>query len=198
MLLCIIAKPCDENGNFLPPETPPCSRVDPQPNQWMPFCSRVEFETAEFLFKKDQMSAGHINELFELWAASNVALGGSPPFKNSRDMYQTIDLATLGDVPWQSFTLRYQGEIDPTQSPSWKMANHMIWYRDPHQVVKNLLANSDFAGEVDFAPLRAYDAASRRQYHNFMSGDWSWERAVSISKCVLPPPLTSLPGHPCS
>jgi hypothetical protein len=79
-------QPCDKDGNILPPGTPPVPRVHPPPTDWTPFRSRIEFETAEFLFKKDQMSAGGINELMGLWAASNVKFGGLAPFKNCADV----------------------------------------------------------------------------------------------------------------
>ena len=124
------------------------------------------------------MSGGCINDLMELWTASNVRVGGLPPFRNAPDMYQKIDDATLGDVPWQSFTLQHQSCGDAAESPSWMTSEHTVWFRDPHQVMKNLLANPAFADQIDFVPLRDYDAAGERQYHNFMSGDWSWEQAV--------------------
>jgi hypothetical protein len=93
-------------------------------------------------------------------------------------MYQTIDDATLGDVPWQSFTLQHQSNGDAAESPSWMTSEHTVWFRDPHEVAKTLLANPAYADKIDFAPLRDYDAAGDRQYHNFMSGDWAWEQAV--------------------
>ena len=124
------------------------------------------------------MSAGRINELMGLWAASNVKLGGSAPFKNCLDMYRTIDNVALGDIPWKSFKLCYEGEMHPTESPSWMTDHHTIWYRDPNEVVKNLLANPDFVGEMKLGPHRDYDAAGQRQYSDFLSGDWSWAQAV--------------------
>jgi hypothetical protein len=164
----------------------------------MPFQSRVDFETAEFLFKKDQMSAGRINELLGLWAASNVKLGGSAPFKSAAQMYQTIDNAALGDIPWQSFKLHYERETHPTESPSWMTDEHTIWYRDPHEVVKNLLANPDFVGGMKLAPHRDYDVNGQCQYSDFMSGDWSWGQAVCILLSLIgSPSLICFPGCPC-
>jgi len=147
-----LSRPCDEHGNYLQPDTPPPARTDANPDDWTPFGSHVEFETAEFLYKKVQMSAGDINFLFELWTAYNFQRGGSAPFNNAGDMYRHIDNATLGEVPWQSFTLKYQGAFDPEQSPSWKGAEHVVWFMDPHEVVKKLLANPDFTDGIDFTP----------------------------------------------
>jgi hypothetical protein len=148
---------------------------------WGPFCSRIEFETAEFLYKKDQMPVGNINELLELWAASTAALGGSPPFNSAREMHHKIDEATLGDVAWESFRLCFRGDRDGPEQPEWMDAEYTVWHRDPHKVARNLLSNADFMNEVDLVPFHSYDAAGCRQYHNFMSGDWSWKQAVRIS-----------------
>jgi hypothetical protein len=126
------------------------------------------------------MAAGCIDKLMELWAASNVAHGGSSPFRNAHDMYQTIDRVALGDVAWDSFKLWYRGEVDP-QSPTWMMTKHMIWFWDPQKVIQNLLANADFMAETNLAPHRDYDAKGQHQYSDFMSNYWAWEQAVRAS-----------------
>ena len=178
---------------------PPPPRDNAERADWSPFRSHVEFETAEFLYKKDQMSVGHINELLELWAASSAALGGSPPFNSAREMYKKIDETILGDVAWESFRLCFQGDRDGPECPEWMDAEYTVWHRDPHKVANNLLGNADFMNEVDLAPLRSYDAAGCRQYHNFMSGDWAWEQAVRISRPLfLVLLLTTRSGHSCS
>ncbi|KZT06186.1 uncharacterized protein LAESUDRAFT_737161 [Laetiporus sulphureus 93-53] len=79
-------------------------------DNWAPYDSRIEFETAEFLFKPEQMSAGNIDILFNLWAASLVKHGDHSPFMNVTDLYHAIDMTALGDVKWESFTMSYQGE----------------------------------------------------------------------------------------
>jgi hypothetical protein len=192
-------QPCDKQGNNLPPGTPPPAQVDPSPSDWAPFKTRIDFETAELLYKKDQMSAGHINDLMELWAASNVAHGRSSPFRNALDMYKTIDRAVLGDVLWDSFKLRYQGvdqgEVD-SPSPTWMTAEHTIWFQDPCKVIQNLLANADFMGETNLAPHRNYDRAGQHQYSDFMSGDWAWDQAVRILDICLLTFLINNPGCP--
>lgn len=65
------------------------------------------------------------------------------------------------------------------EPPSWMVSGFDVWYRNPHDVIKNILANTDFNGEMDAAPFREYNANGQRQYHNFMSGDWAWAQAVS-------------------
>jgi Plavaka transposase len=174
--------PCDENGDYLPPGAPPPFFPDPPPTDWSPFKSRIHYETAELIYQGIQISAPKINNLLDLWAASLLKLGGEPLFTSHRDLYKTIDEAKSGDVPWKSFNLKYQGPIpDNSVPPSWMTDQFEVWYRDPHEVVKNMLANTDFVGEMDTTPFREYDGNGERRYHDFMSGDWAWQQAVSVT-----------------
>ena len=43
---------------------------DRGPHDWSPYNNRVEFELADFLFQQNQMSAGDINSLLNIWAAT--------------------------------------------------------------------------------------------------------------------------------
>ena len=63
-----IGKLCDEDGNPLDPFSSPIPETR-DPRDWSPFRNRVEFETAEFLYKRCQMSGSNIDTLMELWAA---------------------------------------------------------------------------------------------------------------------------------
>lgn len=54
-----------------------------------------------------------------------------------------------------------------------------VWFRDPREVVRNMLANPNFNGEFDYSPVREYDAKGNRVLKNFMSGNWVWKQAVS-------------------
>ena len=65
-------------------------------DDWAPYNDRVSFELAELLYTKEQMSGGNIDTLLELWAASQLEHGASPPFSNHRDMYSTIDATSQG------------------------------------------------------------------------------------------------------
>ena len=94
----------------------------------MPFRNRVEFEAAEFLFCKDQMSASHIDALLDLWAATLEKHNDHPPFANHRDLYQTIDSIPLGDVPWQSFAVKFCGDKPDVNVPPWMNGSYDVWY----------------------------------------------------------------------
>ena len=103
--------PCDSNGNFIGPSTPPPPhRPTNDPNDWTPYKSRLDFKIAEFLFSCNQMSGGDINILLELWAASLLKHNDELAFANHKDIYDTIDMTPLGDIPWQSFSVRYNGD----------------------------------------------------------------------------------------
>lgn len=130
------------------------------------------------------MSAGDINFVTGLWAASLAPHNDSPPFKNAKDMYDTIDSTPLGNIPWQSCTLNYNGSppehLGPDgESPPWTTADYDIWFRDPRLLVQELIANPEFKGQFDFTPFQEYSADGQHRFENFMSGDWAWKQAVS-------------------
>jgi hypothetical protein len=115
----------------------------------------------------------------QIWASS---LDGAqdPPFADKGHLYDTIDATLLGDVQWQSFSVSYAGELGDGEVAPWKTASYDVWYRDPHEVLKSQLSNPDFANEMDFAPKEVRDVKTgRRRFQDFMSGCFSWRKAVS-------------------
>jgi hypothetical protein len=126
------------------------------------------------------MSAGDIDFLFNLWGATLAPYGDNPPFANHTDLYSTIDATTLGDVAWDTFSLKYNGEIPEGQTPPWMLSEYDVWFRDPRSLVHNLISNPDYNNEFDYSPIREVDAEGNRRYQNFMSGNWAWKQAVSF------------------
>ncbi|EIW75687.1 hypothetical protein CONPUDRAFT_65876 [Coniophora puteana RWD-64-598 SS2] len=173
---------CSSTGEFLPPGTPPSPPSNCDTDDWHPFGSRLKFETADFLFRNVQMSADHINFLCRLWAMSLVKHNDNPPFRDHTDLYDTIDASKLGEIPWRSFSVKYNGPKPARSIPPWMGAEYDVWFRDPHLVVKNILARPDFKSELDYTPYRDYDENGVRQYENLFSGDWAWEQADIISQ----------------
>lgn len=181
----IIGRPCDANGVFLPPGAPPPPPNNVDTNDWTPFRNHTEFETAEFLYTQNQMPAGQIDRLLDLWASTLVKHGDKPPFADHRDLYQVIDSSPLGDVKWQSFTVAYDGERPENDTKPWMDDKYDVWYRDPRDVVHNMLANPTYANEMDYRPYREYSTGqNKRQWKDFMSGDWAWDQAVS-THCIF-------------
>ncbi|KAI5996391.1 hypothetical protein EDD15DRAFT_2387356 [Pisolithus albus] len=179
----------------------PPPHVQKLPNDWTPYHSRLEFEVAEFLFIHAEMPAKKIDTLLDFWAASLLPLGGTPLFANHKDLYCMIDRTSVGTVQWENFKIRHkrnvqhapdeqneqdeQGKLieledgeDGLEAP-WMFDIYDIWYRDPRQVVHNLLGRADIKDEMDFVPYREFDGTNeQRRWENFMSGDWAWNEAI--------------------
>jgi hypothetical protein len=123
------------------------------------------------------MSNGNIDALCKI-AASLVK--GPPPFKNHSDLYKTIDDISLRDVEWEAFTVEYSGDIPEDDAPPWMLAKYDVSFRDPRLIIQDMVSNTDYKDEFDYAPYREYDCDDLQRYHHFMSGDWAWKQAVSI------------------
>ncbi|KAG1837668.1 hypothetical protein F4604DRAFT_1692099 [Suillus subluteus] len=171
------ARPCNSEGTFLPPGAlaPPLS--DKASDDWTPYNSRVEFELADYFFTKNQTPAHSIDLLLNIWAASLIE-GGSKAtlFPDHRAVYKTIDSTPLGDVKWQSFSVKYTGEVPDQGATPWMTDSHDVWFCDPHDVVY-------YATEIDFQPYHEFATENdERQSQDFMSGDWAWSQADKISE----------------
>ncbi|KAI0284149.1 hypothetical protein BC826DRAFT_919946, partial [Russula brevipes] len=164
---------------------PPPPFPERMPDDYYPYESQADFELADFLFRKDQMSGNRIDELMEIWAAQQTALYGDsetgPPFANARDLYNVIDATDLGDVPWQAFSVKYNGEI-PNDPPNWMSASYDVWFRDPLTVMEGQIGNREFSEEVDYAPKQVFSRDNKRQFSDFMSGNWAWNQADIIAE----------------
>ena len=177
---------CDKDGNSVPPDTPPPPRgSDKGSDDWTPYNNRLQFEVADFLFRVNQMSAGHINFVLGLWAASLAIHDDEPPFSNATHLYSDIDLTPLGDVKWESFSLQFNRCRPIENTPPWMQAEYDVWFRDPRTLVRNLLSNPDFKTGFDYAPYQERTGvpgtANRvHRFQNFMSGNWAWNQAVGL------------------
>jgi hypothetical protein len=126
------------------------------------------------------MSGTDINELLQIWAATLPA-DEDPPFINKDHIYSTIDAIELGEVPWNSFSVSFNGDIPEGDTATWKRKEFNVYFRDPHTVLHNQLGNPDFATDIDTAPKEVRDENGTRRYADLMSGDWSWRQSVNIS-----------------
>ncbi|KAF8986113.1 hypothetical protein BDQ17DRAFT_1493098 [Cyathus striatus] len=190
-LIIVTGTPCDEDGYDLPegapPPPPPLHSVNIEMPA-SPFHSAEEFELADLIFNKIQMSATEINSLMDIWTRLNeqdgaVENGASSdaPFSSTNDLYDTIDSITLGDIPWQAFTMQHTGETIDQNSPSWMTHTYEVWFRDPLSVMESQIGNPDLAREMDFAPKLVKGKDEQRQYCDFMSGNWAWDQADIIA-----------------
>ncbi|KAG1901623.1 uncharacterized protein F5891DRAFT_1128048 [Suillus fuscotomentosus] len=162
-----LGRPCTADGEFVPHGTPPPPIPQKAPDDWSPYRNRIEFEVAEFVFKKCHMSAKNLDFLCDLMAVSLAKHCDTPPFADHKDLYNVID---------------YTGEC-PEVVPPWMNDEFEVWYRDPHAMAHNILANPTFKDEIDYAPFREYNASDdTHRWKDFMSGDWAWQQADTISK----------------
>ncbi|KAG5649226.1 hypothetical protein H0H81_005273 [Sphagnurus paluster] len=139
------------------------------------------------------MLGARITELMDIWAKFNAAgddldtsddmeLPRSPPFANSADLYNVIDLTELGDVPWQAFSVKYNGKLpDNGPPPTWMTASYEVWFRDPLKIMESQISNPNFDGEIDYAPKQVFGPDGQRIYRDMMSGNWSWEQVDTIA-----------------
>ncbi|KAG0692045.1 hypothetical protein DFH29DRAFT_985968 [Suillus ampliporus] len=177
------ARPCDESGDFLPLGTPPCPLTEQSPDDWVPFCNRMEFETAKFLFSRTQMSAPNINTLLDLWATLLLKHHDHPPFADHKDLYKTINNIPIGGINWQSFNIQYSRD-KPAESdvPLWMSEWFDVWYHDPCEVAWNILANPDYVNEFDYCPFCKFSVdKDEHRFQDFMSADWAWQQVDIIA-----------------
>ncbi|KAJ7589438.1 hypothetical protein C8J56DRAFT_1049095 [Mycena floridula] len=128
------------------------------------------------------MPGSELKDLLQIWSASVINSNLNPPFANPAEMLDCIDATTVGNIAsWQSFTLRYQGELGDGPVESWKVKDFEVFFRDPEEVLHSQLGNPDFAGEMDFAPKQEFNAQNHRVYQDFMSGNWSWRQVDQIA-----------------
>ena len=125
------------------------------------------------------MSAGSINTLLDLWATSLFRHSDQPPFTSHQDLYDTIDATPLGDVPWENFSIHYNGPQPEHNVPSWMDGEYEVWFHNPCTLIHNILSNPDFDGEFNYTPVQEYDVKGNHRLENFMSGNWAWKQAVS-------------------
>jgi len=124
------------------------------------------------------MPGAQIDVLFDLWATAGDN-GTEPPFAGHNDLYETIDSIPLGDLPWNCFTVTYNGPLPDGEAPTWMTTEYEVWCRDVRLVMRSQLANPDFKSEIDYTPLQMFGPTGKREWSNVMTGNWAWKQAVS-------------------
>ena len=177
-------KICDIDGNELPPNSPPPdSAPQRSSDDWSPYESRIQFELADFLYRRNQMSEGDTDFLLDIIDALLVLHDGQAPFRHHTNMQDIIDATTVGEASWDHFTLNYNGPLPEGVSqediPQWMTEEHEVWYHNPVTLLENLLSNPDFKDEFDYVPYQERTADGSHRFRDFMSGNWLWRQAVS-------------------
>ncbi|KAI0064201.1 hypothetical protein BV25DRAFT_1914428 [Artomyces pyxidatus] len=173
------ARPCDEDGNFLPDGTPP---PPPDTNHdWTPFDDRPSFEFAELIFEKMQSSKGDIDHLLKIWAAKKVLDGDEGEFFHDySELLKMIDAVSVGVASWETFKIKYSGPIT-AESPSWHHEEYIVHTRNIRTVLHNMASSPDFNGKWETRPYQEFANGARR-FSNLMSGNWAFRQADRISE----------------
>ncbi|KAG1846295.1 hypothetical protein F4604DRAFT_1884183 [Suillus subluteus] len=131
---------------------------------------------------RNQTSAKQIDTLLDLWAASLIKHNDAPPFTGHRDLYNTINVTPLGDVPWETFSMSYNGAKPLHDIPPWMDVTYDVWFQDPRLLLHDILGNPDFNGEMEYVPYQDYTVEDKRCFKNFFSGDWAWSQVDIIAQ----------------
>ncbi|KAH8983439.1 hypothetical protein EDB92DRAFT_1890569 [Lactarius akahatsu] len=176
----LTALPCNSDGNFLPPGTPPQPRESASEGGWAPFANGVQFQLADLLYRRAEVSNGNIDVLLQLWTEYMSNFDSPGPFESHEHMYRLIDSSVHGDVPWQCLVTAIPEDVDES-SPSWMRTPYEVWYRNPDAVVSAMLSNPDFQDQFDLCPYIDVNAdGTRRRWSNVMSGNIAWRRSDEI------------------
>jgi hypothetical protein len=147
----------------------------------VPFQGRADFEFAELVYKKMQLSAGDLDLLLKNWTANCIFQGGgSAPFQSAHHMQAVIDSIQVGDAPWEAFELRYSGALDDS-SPQWMRQSYTLYARNTRTVAHNMLSSADFRDKFDYTAFEERESSGQRTWSNFMSGTWAWRQSVRHS-----------------
>ena len=69
---------------------------------------------------------------------------------------------------------------ETARPPEWKTVEYDLWFQNPCDMIKNILANPDLNGHVDYAAYQEFNDG-QRQYGDVMSGNWAWRQLVPYS-----------------
>ncbi|KAI0735779.1 hypothetical protein C8Q76DRAFT_690321 [Earliella scabrosa] len=171
------ARPCDKNGNFLPPNSAPPPQSDEI--NWQPFPDRSSFEFAKLAFEEAHLSKGKIKRLLQILATKHHA-DGLPEYnsiyKNQKQILEAIDAIEHGEASWRTFAFRYPGPVTPT-SPSWKREVFLVHTQDTLRVAEIIAACPDFEGKFDCVPTQEFTTRNCRCVSNLMTAQWVWQQA---------------------
>lgn len=165
--------------------------------------TRIEYNLKLPIFYSPtiKIPASKIDNLLNVWAASLAPHHDTPPFKDHKELYSTIDATPIpgGNVNWETFNLCFcpPDKDLPPDAANWKKTKWDVWYRDLCKLIDNMLQNPDFRDEFDYIPHQEYNLDGNHCFHNVMSGDWCWREAVSKINFLSLQRLTSVPECHC-
>ena len=153
-----------DTGNSPPP------KLD---DDWSPFPLRAGFELAELLYTTALLSNNVTNRLLDIWTTTLIPHNDSVPILDHTDLHAMIDTIKLRHVPWESYTVRYNG-LQPEDGPvpKWMSTDYQLWYRNPRKVIHSIFGNPDLVDGIDYVPYREFEDG-KHHYCDFVSRDWA-------------------------
>lgn len=118
--------PCDRDNIAMPEGTPPPHESDNGPEDWTLYENWSQFEFVDYIYTKNQTSAGGIDQPLNIWATTLIRTNSKPPFLDHNDLYCTIDSTPVGDIMWELFKLKYNGDLPDDDIPTWMEAKHKV------------------------------------------------------------------------
>ncbi|EIW82007.1 hypothetical protein CONPUDRAFT_152895 [Coniophora puteana RWD-64-598 SS2] len=171
-------------GRFLledePPPPPPPAPPAHTPDSWAPFDSRAEFDFAFDHYVTAESSASEIRRALSFWDAVVTPHGDAAPWRNEKDVYDTIDQIPEGGIPWKVYKIRYSGPR-PLSPPKWMTETYELCTRDSRAILHHQLATRDFEDKIHYAPYRHFNHEGKRVFSDLMSGEWAWRQADTLA-----------------
>ncbi|EIW86022.1 hypothetical protein CONPUDRAFT_45251 [Coniophora puteana RWD-64-598 SS2] len=148
---------------------------------WAPFADNAEWELASWLFKRVGKTA--IDDFLKLPivrpfvnAHARERLGTS--YKSAYLLFKQIDQLPRG-ADWKLKRIEVRGK-ETDEEGNTLTEDLELWYRDPVECIKTLLANPTLKDSMAYEPEHVYDdkEAKVRRYDEMWTGDWWWETQV--------------------
>jgi hypothetical protein len=167
----------------LPPGSRPQPRepLDATPdNPYHPFEDRLAFKFADFHFREQQSSEGHINCALELWAAQAAkSHANNLPWKSAGDMYVNINAIHQGSNPWRTTLFCYQGKL-LGNTLKWTTQSYKLVTCNICSVLHTQIGCTEFKGHWDYVPFMEFDGGGDHVWTNIMSSEWVAKQAVCV------------------
>ncbi|KAG6855225.1 hypothetical protein H0H87_006543 [Tephrocybe sp. NHM501043] len=129
---------------------------------------------------------------------------GGMPWKNAKDLYETINSIKVGDIGWKMHKFKYNGP-KPTSPPCWMEETYELNVQDILKVTKHQLSTSKFDRFFHTTPFEEFDHAGNCVMSDIMSASYPeqvWLSGIVSNWCpkcdALPTDLDGPRSHQCT
>lgn len=147
---------------------------------WGPFPSKAAWDIAQWA-KTEAVSNGAIDRLLNI-----AALNAQLDTKSVRDINRRVDaLPSPATFQYSEISVdAFENTFD-------------LYWRDPLEVIADLLSDPTYADHLTFVPIKHYadSEGKTRIYNELPSGDWMYETQVRTR--TVPPRTCTKPARSC-